>query len=99
MRTTAVRESTVTAVTAVSTPRAVIAGIIVNTFQCPWGTAATSRSPSGHRPRSRAMFVDAALSSITTSRSSGTPFSCSCHASRRSRTSGRDCSAACADFL
>ena len=33
-------------------------------FQWPWGMAARHRSPQGARPRSRAIFVDAAVSSM-----------------------------------
>ncbi len=33
-------------------------------FQWPWGTAARHRSPHGARPRSRAIFVEAAVSSM-----------------------------------
>src|SRR3974377_2099891 len=53
-------------------------------FQCPCGTAATSRWPRGQRPLSRTMFVLVAVSSINTSRA-GSSKPCSRIQRRRGR--------------
>ena len=63
------------------------------------GCAARSRSPFGARPRSRAMLVEAQVSSMKTSRSGSRSSWPSNQASRRFRTSGRSCSAAWAVFF
>jgi transaldolase len=68
-------------------------------FQCPCGIAARSRSPLGARPRIRAMLVVTQVSSMKTS-PSGSRSSCPSNpSSRRSATSGRACSLACAVFF
>src|SRR5262245_48703836 len=66
----------------------------VRVFQCPCGTQPTSRSPRGHRPLSRTIFVLAAVSSMNTSRVE-LRMACRRFQHRRARaTSGRSCSAA-----
>src|SRR5262252_1616770 len=66
----------------------------VRVFQCPCGTQPTSRSPRGHRPLSRTIFVLAAVSSMNTSRVE-VIMACRRFQHRRARaTSGRSCSAA-----
>src|SRR5205807_5850728 len=66
----------------------------VRVFQCPCGTQPTSRSPRGHRPLSRTIFVLAAVSSMNTSRVE-LSMVCRRFQHRRARaTSGRSCSAA-----
>src|ERR1700758_2938294 len=66
----------------------------VRVFQCPCGTQPTSRSPRGHRPLSRTIFVLAAVSSMNTSRVE-LSMACRRFQHRRARaTSGRSCSAA-----
>src|SRR4051794_22049986 len=68
-------------------------------FRLPYGIGARRRTPRGARPYRRAMLVVAKLSSTNTSRS-GSRSSCpSNQSSRSSRTSGRFCSAAYADFF
>ncbi len=68
-------------------------------FQCPCGTLPTRRSPRGQRPRSRAILVLAAVSSMNTSLA-GSSMACSRFQRRRARaTSGRSCSAACRLFF
>ncbi len=67
--------------------------------QCPCGTAARQRWPCKARPRSRAILVDAPVSSMNTRRS-GSRSGCALNqALRRAATSGRSCSAACAVFF
>ncbi len=67
--------------------------------QCPCGTEARQRSPCRARPRSRAILVEAPVSSMNTRRS-GSRSGCALNqALRRATTSGRSCSAACAVFF
>src|SRR3954469_17865383 len=68
-------------------------------FQWPRGTPDLSRWPRSARPRSRAMLVDAPVSSRKTSLSGSRSSWPANHASRRFRMSGRSCSSACADFF
>ena len=68
-------------------------------FQCPCGMGARHRSPHGARPRSRAIFVDAAVSSMKMSLSGSRSSWPSNQAMRRRKTSGRCCSEACAVFF
>ena len=68
-------------------------------FQWPWGMAATTRSPRGARPKRRAMFVRAQVSSRKTSRSAISPGCSLRQVARAAATSGRSCSAAWAVFF
>ena len=68
-------------------------------FQCPCGTGARHRSPRGARPRSRAILVEAPVSSMKTRRSGSSSGWRSNQSRRRRRTSGRCCSLACAVFF
>ncbi len=68
-------------------------------FQCPCGTGIRQRVPRFDRPRRRATFVETAVSSMKTrcpGSRSGWP---SNHALRRTATSVRVCSLACAVFF
>src|SRR6195952_4717211 len=68
-------------------------------FQCPCGTLARQRCPRGARPRSRAILVDAPVSSMKTRRSGSRSGCPSNQVWRRATTSGRSCSLACAVFF
>ncbi len=80
-------------------PQSVSAATTVTVFQCPCGIGARHRWPRGARPRSRAIFVEAPVSSMNT-RSSGSRSGCASNqACRRAATSGRSCSLARAVFF
>jgi hypothetical protein len=66
----------------------------VEVFQCPCGTAATNRCPSGARPYRRVILVVAQVSSMKTSRSGSKCGWAARQFSRAAATSGRCCSAA-----
>ena len=68
-------------------------------FQWPWGMAARHRSPLRDHPRSRAIFIDAPVSSMKISRSGASPAWPSNQSRRRASTSGRCCSAAWPAFF
>src|ERR1700710_2323486 len=75
------------------------APVKVVVFQCPCGTAARHRSPCKARPRSRAILVEAPVSSMKTRRFGSRSGWAANQARRRAATSGRSCSAACAVFF
>ncbi len=68
-------------------------------FQWPCGILALSRWPRGARPCNHAILVLAPISSMNTRRRGSRSSWPSNHASRRLRTSGRSCSAACPDYF
>ncbi len=68
-------------------------------FQCPCGTLARHRCPRMARPRNRAIFVEAPVSSMNTRRSGSRSGWASNQAWRRAATPGRSCSLACAVFF
>ena len=68
-------------------------------FQWPWGMAARHRSPLRDHPRSRAIFIDAPVSSMKISRSGASPAWSSNQSRRHASTSGRRCSAAWPAFF
>ena len=75
------------------------APVKVVVFQWPCGTAARQRWPRGARPLSRAILVEAPVSSMKT-RCSGSRSGWAANQDRRrAPTSGRSCSAACAVFF
>jgi hypothetical protein len=75
------------------------APVKVVVFQCPCGTGARQRCPRLARPRSRAILVEAPVSSMKT-KLSGSRSGCAWNqACRRATTSGRSCSLACAVFF
>lgn len=75
------------------------APVKVVVFQWPCGTGERHRIPRLARPRSRAIFVEAPVSSMNT-RCVGSRSGCASNqARRRAATSGRSCSLACAVFF
>ncbi|MER8849959.1 hypothetical protein NKH87_34780, partial [Mesorhizobium australicum] len=75
------------------------APVKVVVFQCPCGIGDRHRMPRFARPRRRAIFVDAPVSSIKTNRSGSRSGWALNQARRRASTSGRSCSLACAVFF
>src|SRR3546814_983608 len=75
------------------------APVKVVVFQWPCGIGDRHRAPRFARPRGRAIFVDAPVSSMNTNRSGSRSGWALNHARRRARTSGRSCSLACAVFF
>jgi hypothetical protein len=68
-------------------------------FQCPCGTEATQRSPTGARPRVRVMVVETPVSSRNTSCVTSSAGWCAGHSARSAFTSSRSCSLACRVFF
>ena len=68
-------------------------------FQWPWGTAVRHRSPFSARPSSRAILVEAPVSSMKIRWCGSRSGSASTQVWRRARTSGLSCSAAWAVFF
>src|SRR5207237_9134671 len=82
-----------------TSPSARSAATNVVVFQCPCGTAPTTRCPTGARPYRRVIFVLAPVSSMNTNRSGSSPGIRSAQTCRFSLTSGRSCSAARMTFF